>query len=120
MFPLINLPTSLRFAVFFAIRFVRRPGLKRRDIELGETSYAPHKSSKSLEDEVMSLVAKHPHYSDLLSVFQESKGVASSEHIEVLAEKCCGKSKRQCWACDGVVCNVSASQPQVYDNVLTV
>ncbi|KAK0616947.1 hypothetical protein B0T14DRAFT_538650 [Immersiella caudata] len=102
MFPLINLPTTLRFAIFFAIRLIRRPRLKRRDLELGE---AGHEMSQSLEDELMKLVEKHPHYSDLLTVFRESKGVVSSEHIEMIAEKCCGDQKRQCWACDGVICD---------------
>ncbi|KAK4444486.1 hypothetical protein QBC34DRAFT_415018 [Podospora aff. communis PSN243] len=102
MFPLINLPTALRFAIFFAIRLLRKPGLKRKDLEQGG---ATSEKTQSIEEEVTKLVEKHPHYSDLLTVFETSKGAAASEHIEVMAEKCCWGQKSQCWACDGVICD---------------
>ncbi|KAK0640823.1 hypothetical protein B0T16DRAFT_202587 [Cercophora newfieldiana] len=103
MFPLVNLPTTLRFAAFFMIRLIRRPSLRRKDVERGE-DMCEKPTTEALEEEVEGLLAKHPHYCDLLTVFRESKGVASPEHVEILAQKCCVGSKSQCWACDGVVC----------------
>ena len=109
-FPLVNTPNGLRFAIFFVIRLVRRPGSKHRDLERAEVEEPLMGTDKAnLDEEVARLVEKHPHYADLLSAVQESKGIASPEHLELIAEKGCGgNTKSQCWACEGVICDVSS------------
>ncbi|KAM7215864.1 hypothetical protein V8F06_008720 [Rhypophila decipiens] len=105
--PLVNLPNGFRFAIFFAIRLFRRPRSTHRDIELGgcDMSLICSKAS-NLEEEVAHLVEKHPHYADLVAAAKELRGIASPKHLDLFARRACvGKTKSQCWACEGIICD---------------
>ncbi|KAK4171645.1 hypothetical protein QBC36DRAFT_390992 [Triangularia setosa] len=100
LLPWVSLPNGIRYAIYLTIRIIRRPS-KQTDIELGD----PEKRSKDLTEEISKQIEQHPHYSDLIGVLKSSQDLVITEHLEVLAKRCCGKNKGQCWACDGITCD---------------
>ncbi|KAK4200877.1 hypothetical protein QBC40DRAFT_224495 [Triangularia verruculosa] len=99
LLPWVNLPNGIRFVIYQTIRIVKRP-VRHSDVELGDLE----SRSQVLREEISKQIEQLTHYSDVVSTLSSSVAFTSTEYLEILAERCCGEDKSQCWACDAMIC----------------
>jgi len=111
IFPLVRLPHFLGAIVFSMVRLVQpRPKLIAIDVKLAvpvnksQTSNGGEDDSET-QNKILATLATHPHYADLLTNLQTA-GISFAEHIDLMAERCCGTpDKSQCGVYEGVICD---------------
>ncbi|KAK0672346.1 hypothetical protein QBC41DRAFT_313649 [Cercophora samala] len=100
LLPWINLSNAVRLALYLTIRIASRSST-RPDVELVKVE----RQGQDLTEEISKQIEQHPHYSDLVGVLKKSRHFVLTEHIEMLAKRCCGENKSQCWACNAIICD---------------